>query len=299
MRVFLLALLALALLRVGIGFIGVPQAIAGPATILTSIVFVSVPIFALFHLANRPWTARFALALVVIGMLLQFGLWFLLRSGGVGKGPVALIMQSISQQGLLVWTAGIGGLLACLIKEKNLLIPVSMFLAGFDIFLVLTPMGPTQQILQKAPAILPAVGMSLPKVQTAPTAAPVEAFGYVGPADFLFIAMFFIALFRFEMRTRETLRALVPALLVYLLLAVYLPAIPLLVPIGITVLAVNWRCFNLSRDEWLSTGVLMLLLVGLIGYGATRPKSPPEPLRPEDGRALPESAGSPEPVPGR
>lgn len=294
-REFFIALGALALFRVALGFLGVPLALVIPLTLVVTALFISIPAFALFKAASAHWTAKLSVLFLLIGLVVQFGLYFLVKGGFFGTGLIALVASSLSQQGLLIWCAGLGGLLACLIKDKNLLIPISIFLAGFDVFLVLTPIGPTQQILQKAPEILPAIGMNLPKVQSTPTMGPVEAFAFIGPADFLFIAMFFIALFKFEMRTRETLRALVPAILVYLALALVFPSVPLLVPIGLTVLAVNFRCFNLSRDEWASTGVIAVIVIGAIAYGATRPKLPPAPLPQEGDQAPARLEGSPPP----
>ena len=91
-----------------------------------------------------------------------------------------------------------------MIKDKNLLLPVSAFLAGFDIFLVLTPIGVTQQIMKKAPEVLPAVGLNIPKPAATPTMGPVEPFAFVGPADFLFMGMFFVAIHRFDLKARDT-----------------------------------------------------------------------------------------------
>ena len=294
--VFFLTLLLLALLRVAMGFVGAPIALVGPLTILATIVFIAGPIFALYRAASHEWSVRMGLGFLVTGLLVHFGLFFLVRAGAFGTGIGAAVAGAISQQGLIVWCVGLGALLAALLKDKNLLIPVSFFLAGFDIFLVLTPIGPTQQILQKAPEVLPAVGLSIPKVQATPTMGQVAPFAFIGPADILFMAMFFIAIYKFNMRSRQTLIALVPAILVYLCLAFFLGPIPLLVPIGLTVLLVNAPEFKLNKEEIASTALVAAMVLGLIAWGATRPKPPAEPLPPGAVQEQQVPASSPAPA---
>ena len=293
LTIFFLALLGLALFRVALGFVGVPTSLVFISALLVTAIFVSVPVFALYRAADHPWTSKLGIGFFIAGLVIHFGLFGLVRGEILGTGVWAAIGGAISQQGLMIWCVGLGALLATLIKDKNLLIPVSIFLAGFDVFLVLTPIGPTKQILEKAPEVLPAIGLNIPKVQSTPTMGPVEAFAYVGPADFLFMAMFFIALFKFKMKTRQTLIALVPAILIYLVLALLLGPIPLLVPIGLTVLLVNFSEFRLNKEELLSTGVIVLLVIAAIGYGMTRQAPPAEPLPTERGQGPSGSASSP------
>lgn len=293
--VFFAAMLGLAVLRIALGFVAVPTGMLVPAGLLVTAIFIAVPVFAIFRAGSYAWTPTLAAQFIVFGLIAHFGGGFL--SKAMGDGLLASIIYAISQTGFFVWCIGLGALLATLLKDKNLLLPVSIFLAGFDIFSVLTPVGPTQQLMKNAPNLLPAVAMNIPKVVSAPKVGPVGAFAYIGPADFLFMGMFFIALFRFQMRTKETMKWLIPAILVYLMLALFFGAIPLLVPIGITVLVVNWSEFKLNRDEKLSTAVLGLLVIGLIAFGATRPRPPVAPELPENGQSAPVSVDSPAPTP--
>ncbi|HMS53945.1 MAG TPA: hypothetical protein PKA27_00965, partial [Fimbriimonadaceae bacterium] len=119
----------------------------------------------------------------------------------------------------------------------------------------------------------------------APSTGTVGTMAYVGPADFLFMGMFFVALFRFGLRARETAIWLGVALALYIPLAFILGPVPLLVPIGLTVLMVNLREFKLNTEEWLSTGLVALVLAAVIAYGATRPRPPAEPSQPTPGSA--------------
>lgn len=290
--VFFVTLLLLAGLRIGIGFVSVPESAILPVSLLVTAIFIALPIFAVFRASAEAWTAKLAGAFLAAGLLIHFGLLFLVPSEMLGPGLLPAVATAISQSGFFLWCVGLGALISFLLKDKNLLIPVSIFLVAFDIFLVLTPIGITQQVMKQAPGVLPAVAYNVPMVTAQATGGPARAFGYVGPADFLFMGMFFVALHRFKLRAKETAMWLVPAVLVYLLLIIVLPAVPLLVPIGLTVLIVNWREFVMTKEEKLSTGVVALILVALIAFGATRPRTPAGPLKPGDVRVVPESEDS-------
>jgi hypothetical protein len=274
--VFFASLLGLAVVRLLLGFVAVPVGLVLPVSLLVTALYIAVPVFAVFAAASHPWTVKLAVGFVVGGLLVHFGLWGLVHKGLLGQGVLAAIAGAISQTGFFLWCIGLGALLAVKLKDRNLLLPVSVFLAGFDIFTILTPIGPTQAIMKKAPEILPAVGLNIPRPQATPTMGPVAPLAFVGPADFLFMGMFFVAIYRFEMRPRETVKWLIPAILVYLLLSMWLGAIPLLVPIGLTVLIVNWREFRLNKEEKISTGVLAAIMVGLIAFGMTRQRPAPQ-----------------------
>jgi hypothetical protein len=277
----------LALLRVAMAYLLVPEFLRLPISLAITVVFVVLPIVALFRAGSHQWTARLALAFVAVGMAIQF----LLPMVSPGKeGLLPILIDAVSQQGLPMWTVGLGALLALLLKDKNLLLPVSIFLALFDIFLVFTPVGFVQQLMKKAPNLLPALAHRIPEVATKPaeTGVPVGTFAHVGPADFLFMGMFFIALHRFGMRTKETFRWILVALAIYIPLAFIVGPVPLLVPIGLTVLLVNIREFKMTTEEKVSTALVAIIGVAIVAYAATRPK-PVEPTEPSPGAPVQES----------
>lgn len=281
LTLFFSVLAMLAVLRVVLGLIPVPLAFVPIASLAVTMFFVFVPIVALFRVAGHAWTPRLAAGLLAGGVaahvLLGYAAQGLLRN----EGLLAVFLTAFSQAGLLTWCLGLGGLLATMIREKNMLLPIAIFLAGFDVFLVLTPAGPTKYVVENRPEILQAVAYQVPSVGTA---APLA---YIGPADFLFLGAFFIALFRFEMRTKRTFYWMVPTLIAYLLTVVLfggvrlggiaLGALPALVPIGLCVMLTNAREFKLSRDEKLATLLVGLLAIGIVAFGATRPAPPSEP----------------------
>jgi hypothetical protein len=268
------ALGLLAVLRVVMAYLLVPDALRMPVSFLITVAFVAVPILALFRAGSHPWTAKLAIGFLLAGFALQFGLQ-LLKVSGAG----AIIVDAVSQQGLPMWTVGLGVLLTLLLKDKNMLLPVSIFLVLFDIFLVFTPVGFVQVLMKKAPNLLPAIAYKIPEVATQPqqTGVPVGTFAMIGPADFLFMGMFFVALFRFNMRTKETFRWLLVSLAIYLPLALIVGPVPLLVPIGLTVLIVNAREFKMNGEEKISTAVVAAIGIAIIAYSATRPKPVPQP----------------------
>jgi len=301
LQIFLIVLVILQVLRIAIGLTAFPLALVPALTIATTIVFVATPIFAVFYGAAYPWTPKVATLFIAIGVPVQLGLTLLAKTALLGFP--ALLAMSAAQVALFCWCVGLGALLATLLKDRNLLIPITIFLAVFDAFLIFAPVGFTRIIMEKAPQVLPSVGASIPKIQTTVTAAPVGQFATIGPADFVFMGMFFIALFRFGMETRKTLMVLVPTVLAYLVLSAFFGSIPLLPPIALTVLIVNFKLFKLTKDEWVSTAVVAALSIAGLIYGITRPQpvvvireGQAGPSSPAPGQETPKSADSPSPT---
>lgn len=291
------ALSALIALNLLLGYVPVHPNLLVPLGIVVAVLFVGVPVLSLFKAADYPWTAKLAWVFVAVGALAHFGLGIPAKQGMFGVGFGAAAASAVAQAGLVTWSAGLGAFLSTMLKDRNLLLPVSLFLAAFDMFLVLTPMGFTKQLMQAQPALLPTIGLAIPKVQSNPVFGPVPATAYVGPADLLFMGMFFVALYRFEMRPAATFRALVPTLAIYLGIVLFLGPLPALVPIGLCVLIVNWRCFSLNKEEWASTAVVAMLGIGAVIWGATRPAPPAEPSIPESAQGIPAPPDSLVPVP--
>ncbi|CEK18212.1 hypothetical protein CWRG_02091 [Chthonomonas calidirosea] len=177
---------------------------------------------------------------------------------------------------LLIWCACcIGHWLSRLVRERKMLLPISVALALVDIFTVFgggvvtqathAPKG--QAVLQKA-----AMATLTAKLPTsARGAAPMQL--AVGFADFLFVAFFFACFQRLGMSLRAY-RATIIALLVVLtgyLAFVFLFStdLPALVPIAVVVIAVNWRAFRYSRSErfaLLYAGLALVVFLGLAIY---------------------------------
>lgn len=284
MSVFLGTLLALVLLRTALGYVVVPPEWGTWVSAITSAIFLGLPIVALYFAGAWKWTPGRALLFVAAGMVVQFGLYALVRQPVIFHSPFVNLIAGLSQAGLPIWTVGLGALIATLLKDKNMILPIAIVLAILDMLLVFTPVGTVNQVLRKAPVAFTSVALSVPKVRThaepqAPRGAALAPAAYAGPADFVFLSMFFVALFRFEMRTKETLLWVIPALIVYMgLTGLTHMSLPAMVPIGLVVLIVNAREFKLTMEEAITTGVFAALALGLLIYGLTRPGLQAAPL---------------------
>jgi hypothetical protein len=260
----------LALLRLVVNFTRLPASLLTIGSIIVSVLFLAIPILGSYRGASYRWSWKAAAMLVFAGGVTQFV--FTYAAAAVEQPFLRALLISIGQTGLLLWCFGIGALLASVLKDRNLLVPVAVFLALFDIWLVFAPEGVASEAVREHRPEIQRVFEKLALQVPAP-GGYAKAMAYVGPADLVFIAMFFVALFKFRLRTRETLWALVPTLAAYLLLVLLagdtmigpfrLAALPALLPIGAVVLAVNWREFKLSKDEILST-ILVFVLMGAV-----------------------------------
>jgi hypothetical protein len=191
------------------------------------------------------------------------------------------------------------------------LIPIAIFLVGFDMFLVFNPESPTRRMLENAPAVTQSVLATVPQAKSTDEAkVGVQNLAQVGPADLLFAAAFFVLMFRFDMRPRQTMLWMVPVLVVYLLIVVFagsarigplsLGMLPAMVPIGLTVLLVNWRSFKLQGQEVAGVVLVTLLSAGLAWFGIYRAnQQAPQaaPLQQGDDLSPQAPEGSPSPAP--
>jgi hypothetical protein len=285
----------LLLLRLLLAFFTVPSArVSLILSVLVTAVFVGAPIYGLFRGASFPWTWKSALAVLGGGALLHVLALISVR-GLPEVGFATVLVSSIGQFGIIVWCLGLGAVLSLLIRDKNLLLPIAIFLAGFDAFLVLTPGGVVQQLMTNQPTYAESVLVQAPAVRTTPTTPEEEGirlttFAQIGPADLLFSATFFIALFKFRMRVRETARWLIPVLVVYMFIVLApIPGsamLPALVPIGLTLLIVNAREFKMSSQEKAATAGVAVIAVALAGYALWLRANQPPP-EPEYGGELP------------
>lgn len=268
LNLFFVLLGVLVLLMFGITFIPVESTSASKAwSYLFTPFLIALPVYAIFSAANHKWSWQLAVQFIVLGALAHVSLSIMEKQ--VSEKPLLAAFSAIGQAGLLMWTMGLGALLAIRLKDRNLLIPVAIFLISFDIFLVFTPNSPLQKL---APKYLAQIAYKVTQ------AGSVQPFAYVGPADFLFMGMFFVALFHFKMDPKNTMKWMIVAILVYLCIQMFgVAMLPLMVPIGLTVLLVNWKFFKLNKEEIMSTAVIGVICVGLISYMAWKRASQPAP----------------------
>ncbi len=303
LAVFIGILIGLAVLRLAIGWITIPESLLKFANTVSGLLFLGGPLLGLVYGAKAKWTFPLSFACFFIGLVIQVASIFALRSLGPGSGALGGLLNAVAQVGLPLWCSGLGAMIATGVKDRNILIPISIFLIGFDIFLVLSPQGFVKQQLERSPQMFQSMAGQIPAFTAGPAKGHIEPGAYVGPADFVFLAMFMIALYRFDLRAKETARLIIPVLLVYMLVVVgwNLP-LPALVPIGACVLIANGREFSLTKDEKQSTIGLLVVVALLLGWtwwsglnqrrhGKARPDVP---LKSTLSPAPPESPSRPE-----
>ncbi|MBS1716583.1 MAG: hypothetical protein JSS72_02480 [Armatimonadetes bacterium] len=274
-----------------LAFVSMP---IGPTLALVNlgigIVFMIATIAAIFIGAAHPWRPLVALAMLVVGTGVQaLAVVYASKLGGVGL----VALESAGQIGLLSACLGLGVLLTFLFREKAILVPVAITLVFVDMIFVLTPTGHVGKIAQTDRKLLEKVSVHVPSVkkEEAPGRPPrvsVSPQALVGAADYLFMSMFFVALFKFGLNPRKTLKVMGPLTVLYLLVVlvlggvrvfgVPLGALPAMVPIAGSILIVNWGAISLKRDEKLATLVLTLLLLGVFIALMRRPAQQSAPL---------------------
>lgn len=304
---YALALVGLALLRFGVGFIAAPPAVAMALSLLLGAVFILIPIVALYAGADHPWRPAPAVGLLLAGAALHVGTILWVRANRPSGLP--LLLADVAQNSaVLIWCLGLGVLISLIIREKNMLPAIALFLAGLDIFLILSPLTPQRQFVEQNPEAFSNLAMSTPRVGTEAAVATAKSginfdLFFVGPADLFIAAVLFAVMFRFSMQYRRTALWLGPALVAYMALVgiTGLP-LPALVPIGLVFAICNWREFQLSREEKQATWVVAVLAIGFAGWGIYNaatyrpPARPAAPSQTESGSTPPAPAGSPAPA---
>jgi hypothetical protein len=159
--------------------------------------------------------------------------------------------------------AGIGAFVASLIRDRNILLPATVFAAFADYLMVYTSIGTVNKALQTEQGQRVIRSMSAHVA----TAHPSIAAPTVGMADYVFLALFFACVYRFGMNERATFTAFFVALGLSLFFVLTGHALPALVPMGLAFVAANFRHFRLSRSELqamgLAFGIVVVVVIGL------------------------------------
>lgn len=201
---------------------------------------------------------------------------------------------------LVVWfAASVGALLARLLRTANLIPPVAFALCMADLWTVWLG-GPVQRMMESPHPTAQAVV----RVMTVQLPAPRDGaaqIAIVGFADFLFVGFFVAALCRLvnDARVlRRTLVSVVVVLVAYMAIVVFAPhnlALPALLPMGVAVVAVNWRHFRYTRSEVFAliyAGLAVVAVVAGLAWMSRRPPPPDAEAEPRrSGAAAPQSPG--------
>jgi len=237
--------------------------------VLSTLLFLGIPLAFVYQASKVQVSARGTVLLLIGSFLVFAGAGLLFQQV---KGPMAGLLHGVGQGALLAAAGSAGMLVARAVKEPNMLVPIAPVLALVDIATVLSPVGIAKQVMEKAPEVFEKVAVTVPTVgSTTPLA-------FMGPADVLFVAMFFAVLHRAEFRAKATLLWLIPTLFGYMLFVLLLgglsvggfrlSGLPALVPIAAVILIVNRSCFTLSASEkrmtWALVGITALITAALL-----------------------------------
>lgn len=247
---------AYAALRIGIPHIPLPRGSVQTIGLvaLSVMVFMGVQMALVRWVASvqpKPWAAATA--------MICFGAGFAALLKTRAKVPAATELL------LILFLCMLGYLVSLALRERNLLLPVALFSPVFDITTVFW--GPAKAMVEKAPRLVEAVSAGVP----APGA--LRPISMVGPGDFAFLTIFFAAIYRFRMNDRRTYWIMLPLVTLTMFAVLLLrgvPALPGLVPMGIAVIAANWRLFKLTTEEKWALAAAAAVVVGVAVFAALR-----------------------------
>lgn len=176
----------------------------------------------------------------------------------------------------------VGAAIGRIVNHPNTLLAAAGFAAFFD--LVVVTLGPVAKLMESGSALIQAVSVGAGATSGLPVFGLGKMFRVlsgvtIGPADVLFLATFLgsvVLLSRsetFRLRTEaQTLRWLFGLLMLALVLVEFgVKAVPALAPMGMAVIAANWRaaCFTPRelRDLWIGGGFAAACAVAIVLVG--------------------------------
>lgn len=175
--------------------------------------------------------------------------WVLGHYFGPLKTPISVLFMFAA--------AFIGYLVSLRIRDRNLLLPVVMLAAYIDFWTVTR--GPVAAVLKKSPHVAEAVSAPIPQAG-AGSFVPAT---FMGPGDFLFMALVFAVVHRLDMDSRRNYWFVFAAMTLGMLAVMVgvVSSLPALMVLAVAVVAANWRKFKLSRQEMISTAIVAALLI--------------------------------------
>lgn len=197
----------------------------------------------------------------------SLGLWHLINGLAEKHADFRPLLGALSGMAFLFGCLFLGRLLALIIRERNLMLPVAIMAGLADIYTVF--FGFTGKTLQNAPKLVEKLSVGIPAAGSATGATGGAGLAHIATAglgDFIFLSFFFVAVWRFALRAKATYWTILVALLVGMLgvLLLPIPALPLLPFIVTGFLLANATAFELSREEKLNTAIVVVVVAGLL-----------------------------------
>lgn len=161
---------------------------------------------------------------------------------------------------MILAATAFGYLASFMLRSTSIVLPIAIFAAFIDIWTVF--FGFTANFIKNAPHVVDSVSVAIPQTGSAikGAAAPMS---FIGPADFIFLALFFGAIYRLKMNPTRTFWIALPLLTLGMLVPMLLniDGFPGLIVIGLSVILGNIGHFKLKRDEYISIGIVALILI--------------------------------------
>jgi hypothetical protein len=221
--------------------------------LIAAYMFLSLAMLA--ALAEALSTRAAAAVAIAIGLAAWFFFAWLRRQGlPSAAGVLAFNMLDL---GRALAAAGLGVLIASILRDANILLPAAVFAAFADCLMVYSSRGTVHKALQTEQGQKVIQSMSAHVPAPHPSIMPLT----VGMADYVFLAFFFACVYRFGMNRRATFNAFFVALSLALILVPFVKAIPALAPMALAFVAVNFRHFRLSRSEMQAMAVVLVIVL--------------------------------------
>lgn len=259
---------AVLLVLAAYGFLaGVPYVRGVPpplATLLATLLFLVLSLLVVAELAKyplRPWRD-------FLGLVVCLGAWYAVGLSARSLEAFRTLVAAASGVSFLLACIFAGRLLALIIRERNILLPVALVAGLADIFTVLA--GPTGKALEKAPKLVEKLSVAIPQVGSATGPAGARGLTHVATAglgDFIFLAFFLAAVWRCGLRRQGTFWGILLAAglgMVLVLFLPHVPALPLLPFIVTGFLIANAGAFSLSRREKTQVAAVVLAIAGAL-----------------------------------
>ncbi|MGD8239215.1 MAG: hypothetical protein PVH68_11720 [Armatimonadota bacterium] len=264
------AAIALGLLYVLLSMVGhqLPLPDSPVSTVVSVVVGLLLLVGVMYYVARVPASPRAALVTSAALLLAWAWLAFLARAGQARPG----LPSTAADVCLAAAAGGLGKYAVRFVSAGNLLVPIAVVAAVFDIVYVYCgPLEAQRAIGGEAltESLAPVTAAVTALGGTIPGATRQGVLGGVGFGDLAILAFFFAAAARFGMDAARSFWYILPLTVVAFMVAVHYDSVPGWVPISLGFLLANRRFFRFTDEEkraMLFAGPVVLLLVaGLIG----------------------------------
>ncbi|MDI6828492.1 MAG: hypothetical protein QME62_08420 [Armatimonadota bacterium] len=250
------------LMRVGLPMLRIKTLRPDVAAFISICAFMLVQLALMIAISRAQFKPASALFIIIPSLILTIALTYLMLKVKLPNTILVDCLLSVRSLSMMLLAGALGCLVSFVISEPNLLLPAAVFAALVDYWSV--TWGPLSHLLTNA---MPAVAAASIQVPSIGHPQPVTM---IGIGDFVFLALFFSALYRFNMNIKGAFWLGYALLTASMLVVLYYnTALPALVPMGIAVISMNLKYFKLKREELIAiiyAGIFLLALIFIAGF---------------------------------